>query len=143
MNQRHLLQPRAVVAAWLLANFSVPGAESPAAHASTPAVPNYPSMVAADGQLRFKFGEERMVLPRGLQPSLLRTRSGALVVQAQVPEKPAPSSRMVYPSALETRISRDSGLTWQVIPRKQGENGVNMEGGASAPSLCALCVLCG
>ena len=95
-----------------------------------PEVKDYPSMVEADGTLRFKFGEERLVLPRGLQPSLLRTASGALVVQAQVPEKTFPSTRMVYPSALETRVSRDGGGTWIKIPLKPGENGLNMEGGA-------------
>ena len=91
---------------------------------------NYPSMVDADGTLRFKFGEERLVLPRGLQPSLLRTASGAFIVQAQVPEKTEPTSRMIFPSAMETRISRDDARTWQVIPRKPHENGLNLEGGA-------------
>ncbi|MDB6059668.1 MAG: exo-alpha-sialidase, partial [Verrucomicrobiales bacterium] len=99
-----------------------------AAETNSAAAPNdYPSMVDADGSLRFKFGEERLVLPRGLQPSLLRTKTGALVVQAQVPEKPEPTSRMVYPSAMETRVSRDDGKTWQVVPRKPHENGLNME----------------
>lgn len=92
---------------------------------------NIPEMVEADGRLRLSFGEERMVLPRGLQPSLLRTATGALVVQAQVPEKPFPTLRMVYPSAMETRISRDDGKSWTKIPLKPGENGLNMEGGAT------------
>jgi hypothetical protein len=92
--------------------------------------PNIPEMIEADGRLRLSFGEERMVLPRGLQPSMLRTANGTLVVQAQVPEKPFPTSRMVYPSAMETRISRDDGETWTKISLKPGENGLNMEGGA-------------
>jgi hypothetical protein len=91
---------------------------------------NIPSMVEADGRLRLDFGEERMVLPRGLQPSLLCTRSGTLVVQAQVPEKPFPSKRMTYFSAMSTVVSRDKGKTWTPIPLKPGENGLNMEGGA-------------
>ncbi len=91
---------------------------------------NIPSMVEADGRLRLKFGEEFLVLPRGLQPSLLRTASGALVVQAQVPEKTFPTPRMVYFNAMETRVSRDDGRTWEKIPLKPGENGLNMEGGA-------------
>jgi hypothetical protein len=37
---------------------------------------------------------------------------------------------MVYPYAMETRISRDDGKTWTVIPLKPNENGLNMEGGA-------------
>ena len=73
--------------------------------------PNIPEMVEADGTLRLDFGDEILVLPRGLQPSLLRTASGVLIVQAQIPEKPFPSARMHYPSALETRISRDDGKT--------------------------------
>jgi len=103
--------------------------------AETPAVPrsvlkNIPEMVEADRKLRLTFGEEMMVLPLGLQPSLLRTTSGALVVQAQIPEKPFSTSRMVYPWAMETRVSRDDGKTWTKIPLKPGENGLNMEGGA-------------
>ncbi len=91
---------------------------------------NIPEMVEADGRLRLSFGGEHLVLPRGLQPSLLRTASGAFVVQAQVPEKPFPTKRMVYPSAMETVVSRDDGATWTKIPLKPGENGLNMEGGA-------------
>src|SRR5262249_7538222 len=89
---------------------------------------NNPEMVEADGTLRLDFGDEILVLPRGLQPSLLRTASGALIVQAQIPEKPFPSSRMHYPSALETRISRDDGKTWLPLPLPPNDNGVNLEG---------------
>jgi hypothetical protein len=96
-----------------------------------PASKNIPHMVEADGRLRLNFGEERLILPRGLQPSLLYTRSGVLVVQAQVPEKPFPTSRMVYPSAMETRVSRDHGVNWTTIPLKPGDNGLNMEAGAT------------
>lgn len=104
---------------------------SAATNAPSPAKPkNIPHMVEADGRLRFSFGEEILVVPRGLQPAFLRTASGAFVVQAQVPEKPFPSSRMVYPSALETVISRDEGKTWTKIPLPPGTNGVNLEGGA-------------
>lgn len=92
---------------------------------------NTPEMVAADGTLRLDFGEEILVLPRGLQPSLLRTASGALIVQGQIPEKPFASSRMHYPWALETRISRDGGKTWLVLPRPPNDNGVNLEGGVT------------
>lgn len=91
---------------------------------------NIPEMVEADGKLRLNFGEEILVLPRGLQPSMLRTKAGTLVVQAQIPEKPFPTTRMVYPSAMETRVSRDDGKTWTLIPLKPNENGLNMEGGA-------------
>ena len=88
-----------------------------------------PEMVEADGKLRLTFGEEMLVLPRGLQPSLLRTKTGTLIVQAQIPEKSLPSKRMVYPSAMETRVSRDNAKTWTVFPRPANANGVNLEGG--------------
>ncbi len=101
-----------------------------ASRGSTSSLQNIPEMIEADGKLRLSFGEERMVVPRGLQPSLLRTASGALVVQAQLPEKPFPTKRMVYPYAMETRVSRDDGATWTVLPLKPNENGLNMEGGA-------------
>ena len=91
---------------------------------------NTPELIETDGKLRLSFGKEMLVLPRGLQPSLLRTASGALVVQAQVPEKTFPTERMVYFNAMETRVSRDAGQTWTKIPLKPGENGLNMEGGA-------------
>src|SRR5579871_559839 len=47
---------------------------------------NTPKMIRSDGLIRLSFGEERIVLPRGLQPSLLCTQSGTLILQAQIPE---------------------------------------------------------
>ncbi len=90
---------------------------------------NIPEMIEADGKLRLDFGEERLVQPRGLQPSMLCTTSGTLIVQSQIPEKPFPSSRMTYPYALETWISRDNAATWTRFPGKPGESGLNAEGG--------------
>ncbi len=92
--------------------------------------PNIPDTIESDGKLRLEYGDEQLVLPRGLQPALLCTKSGVLIVQAQIPEKSLPSSRMVYPWAMETRVSHDGGQTWTLFPRKSGENGLNMEGGA-------------
>src|ERR1700761_6530327 len=83
--------------------------------------PNVPEMVEADGHLRLDFTPEMMVLPRGLQPSLLCTTAGTLVVQAQIPEKSLPANRQVYPTAMETRISRDQGKTWTIFPRPPGQ----------------------
>jgi hypothetical protein len=106
---------------------------SPAGHLPLPGAEvrkNVPEMVEANGRLRLSFSEERLVLPRGLQPSMLCTTSGTLVVQAQVPEKTFPSSRMVYFNAMETVVSRDGGQSWTKIPLKPGDNGLNMEGGA-------------
>jgi hypothetical protein len=106
---------------------SLPG-NTPAVAPKTPN--NLPSMVEADGRLRLRFGEERLVLSRGLQPYMLCTRTGTLVVQAQIPEKPFPADRMTYPCAMSTVVSRDGGKTWTHIALKPGDNGLNMEGGA-------------
>jgi BNR/Asp-box repeat len=86
-------------------------------------------MVDADGRLQLDFGEERMVLDGGLQPSMLCTASGTLIVQAQLPDKPVPTPRMHYPSAVATVVSRDGGKTWSRVPLPPDENGVNLEGG--------------
>jgi hypothetical protein len=94
-----------------------------------PQRPNIPEMVEADGKLRLAFDEEKLVIPRGLQPSMLCTKTGTLIVQAQVPEKSLLSSRMAYPSAIETWVSRDNAQSWTKIPNKPGENGLNAEGG--------------
>src|SRR4051794_8957089 len=68
--------------------------------------PNIPKTIEADGKLKLDYTDEQLVLPRGLQPSMLCTKSGVFVVQAKIPEKPFPSSRMTYPWAMETRVSR-------------------------------------
>lgn len=86
-------------------------------------------MVEADGCLRFEFDEEQMVLNGGLQPSMLCSTSGTLVVQAQLPEKPIPTKRMHYASLLGNVVSRDRGKTWSRIPLPPNDNGVNLEGG--------------
>jgi len=94
-----------------------------------------------DGAIAASAGEERLVLEGGLQPFLLRTASGALVLQAQLPEKPYPSERMVFHSKIATVISHDGGMTWERFERRPGENDVNMEGGAiqlAAGSILAL-----
>ena len=107
---------------------------APATAATPPPSPrkspsNLPCMVEADGHLRLDFTDEQLVLAGGLQPSMLVMKSGAIVVQAQMPEKSIPTERMHYPSALATVVSRDGAKTWTRIPLKPGENGLNMEGG--------------
>jgi hypothetical protein len=106
-------------------------AESGAVTAPLETSRHVPETLVSDGTLRLSFGEERVILPRGLQPSLLCTRDGTLIVQAQVPDKPFPAKRISYPWAMSTEVSRDGGLTWTKIPLKPGENGLNMEGGAT------------
>jgi hypothetical protein len=90
---------------------------------------NLPEVLVSDSRLKVQFGEERMVLDDGLQPSMLCTTSGTLVVQSQLSKKPHPQKRIFYPYALETVVSRDGGQTWKEFPLPPGENGVNLEGG--------------
>jgi len=114
----------------LLSGSSPARAQEPApVPAPLEATPNVPSIIQSDGTLRLNFGEERVIVPRGLQPSLLCTREGTLIVQAQVPEKPFPAKRISYPYAMCTRVSRDGGLSWETIPLNPGDNGLDMEGG--------------
>ena len=110
----------------LLAPLSPAGAQTN--NITTPT--NDPEMLQTDGKLQLDFGPEQLVLPRGLQPSLLCTTSGTIILQAQIPEKSLPSNRQSYPTAMETRISRDEGKTWSVFPRPTNSNGINLEGGA-------------
>lgn len=121
------------------AAFAVPALASPRSQGqesstesggSVATAKNVPQMVEADGQLRLEFGDEQLVMPGGLQPSMLITKTGSIVVQAQVPDAPFPSKRMHYPWAMRTIVSRDQGKRWTTIPLKPGENGLNMEGGA-------------
>ncbi len=107
-------------------------AERPATQpATSPTRPqDVPEVLLADERVRLSFGDETMVLPRGLQPSMLCTKSGALIVEAQVPDKPAPSKRITYLSAGALTISRDGGKSWTIVPPRAGENWLNLEGGA-------------
>ncbi|MES2695396.1 MAG: sialidase family protein [Verrucomicrobiota bacterium] len=140
--RRRFLQTAATAAALTLFN-AARGANAPAAvaptdgtlvqekpHVSPAKLPrNIPHMVEADGALRFDYGEERMILDGGLQPFLLCTKAGTLIMQAQSPHPPFESPRMHYPYAMWTTVSRDGGKTWTRLPLKPGENGLNTEGG--------------
>lgn len=112
----------------LLSGVSKSHAADPS-HTNTAIQHNVPETLVNDPRLKVQFGEERMVLDDGLQPSMLCTRSGTLVVQSQLSKKPHPQQRIFYPYALETVVSRDSGQTWTEFPLQPGENGVNIEGG--------------
>lgn len=98
-------------------------------HRPVEVVHNSPITLVADKKLELKFGEERMVLNDGLQPSMLCTQSGALIVQSQISKKPFPQERIFYPYAMSTVVSRDEGKNWQGFSFPPGNNGVNMEGG--------------
>lgn len=90
---------------------------------------NIPETLVNDSRVKLGFGAERMILNEGLQPSMLCTKSGSLIVQSQLPKKPYPQERIFYPYAVSTVISRDGGNTWKEFPLKEKDNGVNMEGG--------------
>ncbi|HTL30561.1 MAG TPA: sialidase family protein [Tepidisphaeraceae bacterium] len=89
---------------------------------------NIPETLQTDDKLSFTFGDETLVLPDGLQPSMFVTATGAIVVQAQVHEKPAPSTRMKYPYDMRMVISRDGEKDWKPIPR-DAFGPLNLEGG--------------
>jgi len=92
-------------------------------------VNNIPQTILADPKIKLKFSKERMVLNDGLQPSMLCTSAGTLIVQSQLSKKPLPQKRIFYPYALSTVVSRDGGDKWTEFPLKSGDNGVNIEGG--------------
>lgn len=91
---------------------------------------NTPEVLLAEPRVRLVFGEEKLVLEDGLQPSMVITRTGALVVQSQISKSSFPSQRYASKWAMGTVISRDDGETWTSLPLKPGENGLNLEGGA-------------
>jgi hypothetical protein len=89
---------------------------------------NTPLTVQADQRVSLSFGDERMVLDDGLQPSMLCTRKGTLVVQAQNSHRVVtPQKRMTYPYEMSTVVSHDGGATWTpALPPHA--NKVNLEG---------------
>jgi hypothetical protein len=92
-------------------------------------VNNTPHTILADPRIKLNFGKEVMVLDDGLQPSMLCTRKGTLIVQSQNSKKPLPQKKIFYPFALTTVISSDGSKSWTEFPLKEGDNGVNIEGG--------------
>ncbi|MBC7369701.1 MAG: exo-alpha-sialidase, partial [Undibacterium sp.] len=96
-----------------------------------PVAHNTPSTLLANPRVRTTFGPERLVIPDGLQPSLLFTRAGTLVVQGQLSSPSLPSTRYVSHWLMGTAISRDAdAATWTPFLPAPGHNGVNLEGGA-------------
>ena len=102
-----MANPRTLIAAMILV--LIVTVIAPANPATTRAAPE---VIQSDDALTVTFGPEQRILPGGLQPSLVCTRTGTLIVQAQVPRKPAPTTRISYFSALDTVVSRDGGKTW-------------------------------
>jgi len=91
---------------------------------------NIPEVILNDPRVHLTFGDEQLVLEDGLQPSMLITRTGAMIVQSQISEKSFESKRYSSHWAMGTVISRDEGATWTRIPLQPGVNGLNLEGGA-------------
>jgi hypothetical protein len=118
----------AVGAAILLGGTASARAAEPS-HIATAIQHNTPETLVSDPRVKLEFGEERMVLDDGLQPSMLCSKAGTLIVQSQLSKKPHPQERIFYPYALETVVSRDGGQTWKAFPLQPAENGVNIEGG--------------
>src|SRR5262245_31286519 len=128
-SRRVFLQSAAALAAsWPVAHVAKTAAADPA-ESATPIRQNVPEMLVNDPRVSLTFGPERMVLNDGLQPSMLCTKAGTLVVQSQLSKKPHPQQRIFYPYALAAVVSRNGGQTWTEFPLKPGDNGVNIEGG--------------
>ncbi len=92
-------------------------------------VHNTPIVVTTDHRLNLDYGVERLVMDEGLQPSMLCTRTNALIVQSQIASKPFPQKRIFYPFAMKTVVSRDNGNSWKEFGFPKGDNGVDIEGG--------------
>lgn len=96
-----------------------------------PVAHNTPTVLLADPRVNVTFGPERLVVPDGLQPSMLFTRAGTLVVQGQLSTPSLPSERYVSHWSMGTAVSRDTNVsTWTPFLPAAGQNGVNLEGGA-------------
>lgn len=95
-----------------------------------PTLPNnIPQSILTDSRIKLKFEPEVMIVNDGLQPSMLSTKKGTLIVQSQNSKKPIPQKRIFYPYAMSTVVSRDGGKSWKEFPLAPGDNGVDMEGG--------------
>lgn len=95
-----------------------------------PLAANTPQILVNDSRVHLAFGLENLVIAGGLQPSMLYTREGSIVVQSHQPEPSLPSKRYVSHSAMGTVVSHNNGQTWSPFLPQSGHNGVNMEGGA-------------
>jgi hypothetical protein len=94
---------------------------------SSKPVHNTPITLQSDKRVKLTYGGEKLVLNDGLQPSMLCTHKGTLVVQAQNSKKALPQKRMVYPYELSTTLSSDGGNTWSPVVTPGSDN-VDLEG---------------
>ncbi|MEJ7769154.1 MAG: sialidase family protein [Chitinophagaceae bacterium] len=89
---------------------------------------NTPKPILKDARVRVEYEKEQLVIDDGLQPSMIITRKGTVVVQSSMRHQVIfPSKRMVSAFPRGTVVSRDGAKTWKTIPLKPGENGLFME----------------
>jgi hypothetical protein len=113
-----------LVAAALARSFAAAPSPGSGYHAK-----NIPEVLVNDPRVHLTFGDEKLVLEDGLQPSMVITRTGAILVQSQTSRHSVPAKRYASHWAMGTVISRDAGETWTDLPLKPNENGLNLEGG--------------
>ena len=102
---------------------------APAPRGSGSHAEHVPTTLLSDPRVNLAIGPELLVIEDGLQPSLLITRAGTLIVQSQTSNPSVRSKRQASHWAMKTVLSRDDGATWTELPLKPGENGLNLEGG--------------
>lgn len=90
---------------------------------------NVPKVILNNKRVQLKFDPEVLIMDDGLQPTMLCTKKGTLIVQSWLSVKPYPQERIFYPYAVRTVVSRDGGKKWDEFKLKAGDNGVDMEGG--------------
>src|SRR4051812_20360586 len=96
--RRFLASASLLAAAVQLGNSSLVGADEHTA--ATTRASNTPEAMLSDPRVQLTFGDERIILADGLQPSMLCTKSGTLILQSQLSGKPHPQPRIFYPFAL-------------------------------------------
>lgn len=92
---------------------------------------NNPRLLLNNSNIHLHFGNERMIMPDGIQPYMLCTRKGTMILQASTIRKmPLPSSRPGMPPInLNTVISGNRGKTWEKFVFKNGVADPWVEGG--------------
>lgn len=90
---------------------------------------NKASTILQDARIHTEISEENVILSKGLQPFMFKTTAETLIVQAQLPEKPYGTRKMVYPYKIETVISRDGGKKWETFKHLIEKDEIFIEGG--------------
>lgn len=89
---------------------------------------NTPQTILADPRVHLEFEKEQLVIDDALQPSMIITKKGTIIVQSSVQHQTIfPPKRMTSSFPRGTVVSRDGAKTWKTIPLTPGENGLFME----------------